>query len=193
MSRYRSKLVQAAIAAVLVVMSAALWLSPGVLATRTLAADNPTPCPTTTSVICVTNSPTAGVTLNGNDQTVPYNLFFTVNNSVSGSWNVTITSTRFTGGSHTLPLSVSSITGVTILSLCSNNCPANTISYTPAIGVPVGNPAAKFYNNNPTGGNTNAGVGIFNLQAAIQVLVPANSYAVNYTNTITIAFISGSP
>ena len=192
MSRHRSKLVQAAIAMVLLAMSAALWPSLGVSATYAsaipaLATSTAAACPNPGNNACVSNTPTVGLTLNGNDQSPTYTLTFTLN-STSSSWHVTITSTRFTSGSHTLPSNASSVTSVTVVPTCSGStCPVNSITPTVVVPVPP-TPPATFYDN--TGGGSH-GQGTFNIQATIQVAVPANSYVGTYTCTITIAFASG--
>jgi hypothetical protein len=200
MFRHRNKLVHVAAAVVLLAMSAALWPSMGASATHASSAiyalASPTAvCPTPGNNACITNTPTAGVTLNGLNQTVSYNLLFTLSNSTPGNWHVTITSTQFAAGSHTLPTNASNVTGVITVPNCTGNtCPSNMITYSVPVPVPAGSPAPTpntFYDNS-TGSSTH-GVGTFNLQATIQVAVPANAYAVNYTSTITIAFVSGSP
>jgi hypothetical protein len=186
MSRHRSKLVHAAVALVLLAIGAVLWPSLG--ASATYAACIPT------NNVCITNNPTVVLTLNGIDQTIPYNLNFTLN-SGSSSWHATITSTQFTKAGtpvRTLPKTASSVTGVTTVPTCSgSSCPINGITY--PVGVPAGNPApspVSFYNQ--TGGGSH-GVGTFNIQATINVTVPANAYAGTYTSTITIALVIGSP
>ena len=180
-------------------MSAALWPSIGASATHAslaiYALASPTAvCPTPGNNACITNTPTASVTLNGLDQTASYNLLFTLNNLTPGPWHVTITSTQFTGGGHTLPSTASSVTGVSIVPNCTGpTCPQNAITYTVPVPVPAGATppsAVEFYNNSP--GSSSHGQGTFNIQATIQVIVPANAYAVNYASTITIAFVSGS-
>lgn len=196
MFRHRNKLLHVAAAVFVLAMSAALWPSIGASATHAslaiYALASPTAvCPTPGNNACITNTPTASVTLNGLDQTVSFTLLFTLNNATSGPWHVGINSTQFTGGGHTLPATASSVTAVSIVPNCTgNSCPQNTITYTTPIPVPNPPSAADFYNNNP-GSNTH-GQGTFNIQATIQVSVPASAYAVNYTSTITIAFVIGS-
>jgi hypothetical protein len=91
-------------------------------------------------------------------------------------------------GSHTLSATASSVTSVTVTSSCSGNiCPVNAITY--PVGWTAGTPVT-FYDNTSGGSH---GQGTFTIEAGIQVLVPANSYAGTYASTITIAFISGSP
>ena len=185
MSRYRSKLVHAALALVLLVISAVLWPSLG--ASTAYAACTPTPI----NDACITNSPSVVATLDGHDHIVPYNLLFTLNHSTGiGDWHVTIALTQFTTASvphRTLP-AASTITAVSVQSACTLTCPNNTIGY--SLSVTAGNPAVTFYDNNGVGTN---GVGTFSIQAMTNVMVPGNAYAGTYTSTITIAFVSGSP
>src|SRR5712691_5896440 len=155
MSRYRSKLVYAVLALVLLAGSALLWPSLGASAThaaasRALAASPTAVCPTPGNNSCITSinsTPTVGVTLNGKDKTLAFNLLFTLNNSVSGSkWHVTIALTQFTTVSvphHTLPLA-STITAVTVLTSCTSSCPVNGIGY--PLTVTAGSPAVTFFN-----------------------------------------------
>src|SRR5437773_2617127 len=102
MSRQGSRLVQAVIALILLTMSVRLWPSLGASATYAATCGNNT--------VCITNTPTVAVTLDGTDKTVNYTLAFTLNNNSNGGWNVTITSTLFTSGSHTLPSTASTVT-----------------------------------------------------------------------------------
>jgi len=141
----------------------------------------------------ITNTPTASVILNGNDQTASYVLTFSLNNTLSLSWHVSITSTQFaTGGTpkRTLPTAASSITGVTAVCATGQICtalPQNTVTY-PLI-VPAGNPAptgVTFYNDQQT-----TGIGTFDVSTTIHISVPANAYSGTYTSTITLAFASG--
>lgn len=199
MAQYRSKLVQAVVALVLLIVttSTLLWpsLGLGASAPRALAialAGSPTSavCPTPGNNSCITSVPTVSTTLNGTDQTVPYNVFFTIN-SVSGNWHVTFALTQFTTTSlpHRTLSTASTITGVTILSSCSGStCPQTSITY--PVSVTAGNSAITFFNNTAGGSH---GVGTFTLQASTNVMVQGNSYAGTYTSTITIAFVSGSP
>jgi hypothetical protein len=202
MARYRSKLVQAAVALVLLITSAILW--PSLSASATYASANyaltttltatAAACPTPGNNTCITSinsTPTVGVTLNGTDQILSFNLLFTLSNSVSGNWHVTIALTQFTTASvpqHTLP-TASTITAVKVLSACTSTCPSNSIGY--PVNVTAGNPPVTFYDNTP--GGSNHGVGAFSILATLNVMVPGSTFAGNYTSTITITFVSGSP
>ena len=189
MSPDRNKLLYAVLALALVAMSTALWPSLGASATSTLAIASTAVCPTPGNNACISNTPSVGLTLNGNDQTVSFNLAFTLNNSVSSSWHVTITATQFKAASTPLPTAaLTNVTAVATTSACSGSaCPGNSIGY--PVNIIAGTPVT-FYNNTSGGSH---GVGTFTLLATITVLVPANTRAGTYTCTITISFISGSP
>src|SRR6266567_3419440 len=115
MTRNRSKLLQAAIALVLLIMSTVLlWPSLGTSAAY--ASCNPP-----NNDACITNGPAGTVSLNGKDQILYYKLDFSLNNTnnTAGGWHVTITSTQFMTTSiatntptRTLSVNASSVTAV---------------------------------------------------------------------------------
>jgi len=135
-------------------------------------------------------APTFSAVLNGTDLTSSYNLAMTATDSTgSGAgWNTTITSTQLTTGSHTLATTASSITGLTSVcaqGTCTN--PTNSVTY--PLGVPAGATpptAVKFFN-----ATTNTGMGQFTLTPAVQVAIPADTFAGTYTSTITLAVVAG--
>ncbi|HET9920332.1 MAG TPA: hypothetical protein VFQ30_10860 [Ktedonobacteraceae bacterium] len=197
--RYRSKQVQAAVALILLITSVILCSPLGASANSTgatyMLAATPTPatCPTPGNNACITSinsTPTVGVTLNGTDQSLSFTMLYTLNNSVSSNWHVTIALTQFTTTStphRTLP-TTTTITAVTVVPSCSGNtCPVNAISY--PLSVTAGNTPVTFFNN--TGGGSH-GVGSFTIQTTMSISVPGNAYAGIYTSTFTIAFVSGS-
>ena len=196
MARYRSKLAQAIIALVLLAMSAMLWPSLGTSATYASAtrAMAPAACPTPSNNACITSinsTPTIGVTLNGTDQNLSFNLLFTLNNSVKGNWHVTIALTQFQTTSipqRTLS-TTSSLTSATVVSSCTGStCPGNAISY--PLSVATNNSPVTFFNNTAGG---NHGVGTFTILTTLNITVPGNAFAGTYTSTVTITFVSGSP
>lgn len=187
MSRHRSKLVRAAVALVLLAISAVLWPSLGASATHAACPNNS---------VCLSNTPTVVTTLNGTDQTVSYTLAFVLSNNSNGGWNVTITSTLFTKAgtpTRTLPATASSVTAVPT-AVCQGSCaappnPPGTITY--PVPIPAGNPApsaVKFYNT-----QAGTGKGTFNVTAPVNVVIPGNAYAGTYTSTITITLVTGGP
>jgi hypothetical protein len=192
MSRHRSKLLHTAIALALLVMSMSTvwWSSLSASATSALISTASATCPTPGNNACITNSPTVALTLSGADQTVSFNLVYTLNNSVPGNWHVTITASQFVAASTPLPTAaLTNVTAVatTSASCSGSTCPQNSIGYPVNL---VAGTAVTFYDNTAGGSH---GVGTYTLQAKITLLVPGNTYAGTYTCTITIAFISGSP
>jgi hypothetical protein len=138
-------------------------------------------------------SPTFALTLNGADQTTTYTLPVIVTDATgSGSgWNLTITSTTLTtSGGATFPTSASTITGVTAGCAANSTCtlPTNQVSNS-NLAVPAGSTApgaVKFYD-----ATASTGRGTVNVNATVQVAVPANVLAGSYTSTITVAAVSG--
>jgi hypothetical protein len=145
--------------------------------------------------LTTTAAPTVAVTLTGSDQTAPYTLDLTVDNSgigsTTGGWHLTITSTQFsTGGAtpRTLPTVASSIidlTSVCAVGPCTD--PANASTY--PLAVPAGSPAPAPTTFFSTPALT--GVGTFTVTPAVAVAIPANAYAGAYTSTLTLALAAG--
>jgi hypothetical protein len=115
-------------------------------------------------------------------------------------WNITLTSTQFTTGTHTLPTSALTINGSST-SATSTTAPVDTpatASDTAAVPhgdvaypytVPAGSTAPSatvFYD-----ANANSGMGTNNLATDWWLAVPSGSYAGTYTDTITVAITSG--
>jgi hypothetical protein len=104
-------------------------------------------------------------------------------------WNLTITSTTLTTGTHSLSTSASKVTGAT--ATCANGgicvAPTNTTSYPVSVPAASTAPAAvKFASV-----SASTGEGAFSMPAALQVSVPQNSFAGSYTSTVTVAVVSG--
>ena len=178
MSRYRSKVVRA-ITALVLLSGALMWLSQGISATHAA-------CPT--PGVCISNKPSVALTLNGHNKTVSYKLTFILNNKSTSGWNVTISATQFKSGSHALPLNASKVKSMPVASCrtgtCINPASPGTISY--PVTIPITPVMAKFYN-----AQAGTGIGSFKISAPISTLVPGNTYAGIYTSTITIALVSG--
>ena len=137
-------------------------------------------------------SPTFALTLNGVDQTTSYTLPLVVTDATgSGNgWNLTITSTTFVNGSATFPVTASTITGVTSGCASGSTCllPSNSVSNS-NLAVPAGSTApsaVKFFN-----ATSSTGRGTINVNASVQVAVPANVLAGSYTSTLTVAAVAG--
>ena len=148
----------------------------------------------TNNSLSITNLSTGALALNGRDQTLSYKLTFTLNNTTTVGWHVTLASTLFTTSSlhkHTLPETALSVTGLSAVCQSASCNPVNNKIRYPVL-VPAGNAAphtVTFYDS--TGNNT--GTGSFTVTVSINVLVPGNAYAGTYTGTITITLIAGSP
>ena len=130
-------------------------------------------------------------TLDGTDQTVTYQIPLTVIDArgTGGGWNMTVTSTQFTTGTHTLATGASSIT--TIASACNagSTCtnPTNAVTVPIAVPAAVSAPAAvKFFNS-----AANTGMGSFTVTPTISVTIPGNAYAGSYASTVTVAVAAG--
>lgn len=136
------------------------------------------------------DAPTVSATLNGTNQTVTDQ--FTIDlNDARGSgagWNLQITSTTFTDGSHSLSTSAASITAVS--SLCDQGtctAPTNSVGYPLTIPADTVAPTAVAFFN----AALNTGMGDFTVTPTFSLSVPANTYAGTYNSTITITAASG--
>ena len=130
-------------------------------------------------------------TLDGTDQTVTYQLPLTVIDArgTGGGWNLTVTSTQFTAGAHTLSTGASSLTTLTSACNAGSTCTNPTNAITLPIGVPAGvtaPTAVKFFNS-----ATTTGMGAFTLTPTISVTIPGNAYAGSYASTVTVAVAAG--
>ncbi len=133
------------------------------------------------------------VTLNGNDQTTSYLLGLTVIDArgSGGGWNLTITSTTFTTGAHSLSTTASSITGMSTSCVTNSTCtpPTSSINYPPSLGVPAAATAptpVKFFN-----AAANTGMGSITVTPTVSVSIPANTFFGSYTSTVSVAVVSG--
>lgn len=127
---------------------------------------------------------TTSVTLTGQDQTASYTLPVQVTDATgSGAgWNLQISGTPLTSGSHTLTQQVRTATGTCAgLGTCTAIASGASITYP----VVIGTTASKFFS-----AAANSGMGIFNVSSTVDVLVPGNSFAGTYTTTITLASVS---
>jgi hypothetical protein len=134
-----------------------------------------------------------GVTLNGTDQTTTYALGLTVTDARGngGGWNLTITSTTFTTGTHSLPTTASSIGAAPTVSCVSGSTCTNPTSS--GITYPLLVPAAataptpvKLFN-----AAANTGMGSFTITPTVTISIPANTFAGTYSSTVSVAIVSG--
>ncbi len=135
------------------------------------------------------------VTLTGDDQTTSYALGLALTDARGNSagWNLTITSTTFTGTNvnNQLSTSASSINTVPAVACSSvgNHCtnPTNSITY--PVGVPAGASAptaVKFFN-----AATGSGLGKFTITPTVIIAIPASTIADTYSSTVSVAVVSG--
>ena len=130
-------------------------------------------------------------TLDGTDQTVSYQIPLTVIDArgTGGGWNMTVTSTQFTAGAHTLATSASSMTAVTSACNAGSTCtnPTNAIALPIAVPAGITAPTAvKFFNS-----AANTGMGSFTVTPTISVTIPGNAYAGSYASIVTVAVAAG--
>ena len=145
--------------------------------------------------VATSATPTFSASLATGDQTTSYTLPLTVQDTRTGSaaasgWNLTVTSTPFTSGSHALPSTASRVTDVTDACAAGGavcQVPTNAVTYPLAVPAGTGPPAAaKMFN-----AASATGTGALSLTPTIGVTVPGNSFAGSYTSTVTLTLISG--
>jgi hypothetical protein len=146
----------------------------------------------------------------GTDQSsvdqVPADQTLTVNDSsgTGSGWNVTVSATTFSSGSHALPDtgrlefngSTSSLTGATPSAACVGSCvlPVDTTTYPVSIDTAASSPDAFTIYDASAG----TGTGVVTLGGASAthpigwwIQVPASAYAGSYTSTLTLTLVSG--
>jgi hypothetical protein len=134
---------------------------------------------------------TYNAAITGVDQTVTTGPTLTIidaTGSASG-WNMTVTSTTFTNGSHTMPTTATTITALASSCGADSTCtPAtNTVFYPITIPAATSPPTAvKFFN-----AAANTGLGTITCAPTFTIALPANVYAGSYTSTFTLTLISG--
>jgi hypothetical protein len=143
--------------------------------------------------LSLSNGATATIsdTLDGTDQTVNYTLPLSMTDArgTGTGWNLTVTSTTFNTGTHTLATGASSIASVASACVAGGTCsnPTNAIAYPLTIPVGATAPTAvKLFNAAAT-----TGLGRFTITPSINVSIPGNSFAGSYASTLTIAAVSG--
>jgi len=135
------------------------------------------------------------VTLNGHDQTSDQPATVTVDDTVGGGWNVDVSATTLTSGSHTLPALV--VNGSAGSAAATTAPTATCAGGAGTCSAPAGNLAAyplTLPTSTPTPLYTsNSGSGTDDVSLALDwwSSTPANAATGTYTNTITIAVASG--
>jgi hypothetical protein len=143
--------------------------------------------------LALSNGATATIsdTLDGTDQAVNYTLPLTMTDArgTGTGWNLTITSTTFTAGTHTLATGASSVASVASACVAGGTCtnPTSSIGYPLTVPAATTAPTAvKLFN-----ATASTGLGRFTITPSINVTIPGNSYAGSYSSTLTIAAVSG--
>jgi hypothetical protein len=143
--------------------------------------------------LSLSNGATATIsdTLDGTDQIVNYSLPLTMSDArgTGTGWNLTVTSTTFNTGTHTLTTGASSIASVASACVGGGTCTNATNAITYPLTIPAGSTAptaVKLFNAAAT-----TGLGRFTITPSINVSIPGNSFAGSYASTLTIAAVSG--
>jgi len=132
------------------------------------------------------------VTLNGADQTQTTTESLDVDDctGTGKGWNITLTSTTFTTGTHNLPTSASTIQSAPTVSCdTGSTCTVATNSITYPYTVPAGSTAptaTKMFD-----AAVGTGMGDQTVASIFQVAIPANTYAGTYTSTWTFTLATG--
>jgi hypothetical protein len=130
-----------------------------------------------------------GVTLDGTNKTTTATSTIDVKD-LTGSgagWNLQVTSTTFTDGSHDLSDTATTITGVTAVCDAGTCTDAtNGISYVLTVPAAGTAPAAvKFFN-----AAVNTGMGDFTITPTFEMAIPADTFAGTYNSTMTVSIAS---
>jgi YVTN family beta-propeller protein len=135
------------------------------------------------------NATFASTALNGTDKNVTTTLPLDVGDGVLvAGWSITLTSTTFSAGAHTLPTTATSIQSAPSDS-CDSVCTlaTNTVGYPYIVPAASSAPAAtKLYNAAAA-----SGIGNQSVTPTFRLGVPAKTYVGTYTSTWTVSLISG--
>ena len=129
--------------------------------------------------------------------TATFTMPFSVSDTTGGAagWNVTITSTQFTSGAHTIPTTASTITGTTGVCTAGGAAGVNcmqaslTNTVTGSVALPSGSgppTAVKFF-----GIAAASASGVYTITPTISVVIPAVTFLATYASTFTLTIVSG--
>ena len=111
-----------------------------------------------------------------------------IRDSSNAGWNIQVTSTQFTTGSHTLSTTAATLTSAS-RTATGGTCilPTNAVGYPVTVPAGAGPPAAvKIYN-----AAANTGEGSANVTLNFSLAIPASAFAGTYTSTWTFTIASG--
>jgi hypothetical protein len=138
----------------------------------------------------------SGVTLDGTDKTSTYALPLTVIDATGSfaGWHLSVTSSQFTDGTHTLAATASTISAApSVVCVTGVTCtaPNNNISYASPLTVPAGSvgsepSAVPFYN-----AAVGSGIGAFTITPTVSIAIPANTHAGNYSSNVNVTIAAG--
>jgi len=159
-----------------------------VAATAALAA-NLTATATVTGTagisLSMPSNPSVSTILDGTDQTLSYTPVLGVVDArgTGAGWNLTIGATALTdGSSHNLAQNLTAVSAACHSgSTCTNA--SNSVNSYP---ITLSTTATKVFN-----AALNTGMGKVDVTPTIQVPVPGNAYAGNYSSTLTISSVTG--
>ncbi|MHB1975434.1 MAG: WxL domain-containing protein, partial [Acidimicrobiales bacterium] len=134
------------------------------------------------------------LTLDGQDQTTSASLTLDVgdNTGTGAGWNVTITSTQFSNGSATLPVSATSV-NTAPSSTCDPGSSCTPATLSSSVSYPVTVPAGS---TAPTAtrlysAGAGSGMGDQTFSPTFILAVPANAAAGAYSSGWTLSLVSG--
>jgi hypothetical protein len=129
------------------------------------------------------SNPSFTDTLDGTDQTVTYKPVLAVTDArgTGNGWHLTETATTLSDGGHTLTQQISAV-GQACHTGSTCTLPASTVN----LPVTMGTAGTSFYSS-----ATNYGLGKVDVTPTVSVAIPGNSYAGNYSSTVTFAAVAG--
>jgi hypothetical protein len=131
------------------------------------------------------SNPAITNTIDGSDQTASYAPVLGVVDArgTGAGWNLQISATAFTDSlSHTLAAGV--VTAASAACHAASTCSAASNNVT--LPLTLSTTATRFFN-----AAGNSGLGKIDVTPTVQVTIPGNAYAGNYTSTITLAATTG--
>jgi YVTN family beta-propeller protein len=129
------------------------------------------------------------IALNGTDQTTTATQPLEIANTYAAGWNITLTSTTFTSGAHTLATTATKVNTAPAKVCIVAGCTLATNSVTYPYTVPAGTTAptaTKMFN-----AATSTGIGDQTITPTYTLSAAAAAYAGTYTSTWTLTLVSG--